>query len=599
MSADGALLDVARPARSVLRLLARHLRPHAGALALSIALLLAMSAAVNSLPWILGRAVDRWLTDTSRPAEVRWQGLLRDGGRFLALAAVAFGLRFVESWLTARISQRVVHELRAGLHRKVLGLDMALFDRTPVGRLMTRLTSDVESVQRFVTEGIVGAAADAMMLAGVVVAMIALHGGLAAWVLGSIPPLWAALAYVNLQLRRANREIRARHSALNSLLQEQIVGMFTIQLFNREARAMRQFDERNAALHRANLAELHWFSLYWPVLELAQAISLLIVLAGAGAMRAPGRAGVSLGVLAAFLAYVRELYRPISALADKAGLWQQAAVSVERLAEVLDAPVTVADPPAPRPPPAGTGAIRFEGVSFAYEPGHWVLRDVQLDIRPGERVAVVGATGAGKSTLAALLVRFYDPQQGAIRLDGLDLRDLRLRDLRRRIGLVPQDPFIFSGTIAENIALGAPGADRAQIEEAVRFVGAEEIIDRLPRGLDTPLGERGGTLSAGEQQLVALARAVLANPSVLVVLDEATANVDSRAEQRIQDAIRRLMLGRTTLAIAHRLSTVLDADRILVMRQGRIVADGSHETLMAHDAYYRSLIELMRLGVRR
>ncbi len=599
MSADGALLDVARPARSVLRLLARHLRPHAGALALSIALLLAMSAAVNSLPWILGRAVDQWLTDASRPAEVRWQGLLRDGGRFLALAAVAFGLRFVESWLTARISQRVVHELRAGLHRKVLGLDMALFDRTPVGRLMTRLTSDVESVQRFVTEGIVGAAADAMMLAGVVVAMIALHGGLAAWVLGSIPPLWAALAYVNLQLRRANREIRARHSALNSLLQEQIVGMFTIQLFNREARAMRQFDERNAALHRANLAELHWFTLYWPVLELAQAISLLIVLAGAGAMRAPGRAGVSLGVLAAFLAYVRELYRPISALADKAGLWQQAAVSVERLAEVLDAPVTVADPPAPRPPPAGTGAIRFEGVSFAYEPGHWVLRDVQLDIRPGERVAVVGATGAGKSTLAALLVRFYDPQQGVIRLDGLDLRDLRLRDLRRRIGLVPQDPFIFSGTIAENIALGAPGADRAQIEEAVRFVGAEEIIHRLPRGLDTPLGERGGTLSAGEQQLVALARAVLANPSVLVVLDEATANVDSRAEQRIQDAIRRLMLGRTTLAIAHRLSTVLDADRILVMRQGRIVADGSHETLMAHDAYYRSLIELMRLGVRR
>ncbi len=196
-------------------------------------------------------------------------------------------------------------------------------------------------------------------------------------------------------------------------------------------------------------------------------------------------------------------------------------------------------------------------------------------------------------------MRFYDPQRGVIRLDGRDLRELCLFDLRRRIGLVPQDPFIFSGTVADNIAIGAPGADRARIEEAVRFVGAEEIIARLPRGLDTPLGERGGTLSAGEQQLVALARAVLANPSVLVVLDEATANVDSRAEQRIQDAIRRLMLGRTTLAIAHRLSTVLDADRILVMRQGRIVADGSHETLMAGDAYYRSLIELMRLGVRR
>ncbi len=599
MTSDGALLDTAQPIRAVVQPIVRYLRPHLVGLAISLGMLLVMSAAVNALPWILGRAVDRWLTDTSQPTEVRWHGLLRDGGVFLALAAIAFGLRFVESLLTASLGQRVVHDLRADLHRKVLGLDMSLFDRTPVGRLMTRMTSDVESVQRFVTEGIVGAAADAMMLAGVMVAMLALHRGLAAWVLGSLPPLWAALAYVNLRLRRANREIRARHSAMNSLLQEQISGMFTIQLFNREARAQRQFDERNSALYRANLAELHWFTLYWPILELAQAISLAVVLAVGGALRAADGTGVSLGVLAAFLAYVRDLYRPISALADKAGLWQQAAVAVERLAELLEAPVTIADPPTPRPAAGGPGAIRFERVSFAYEPGHSVLREVDLAIQPGEHVAVVGATGAGKSTLAALLVRFYDPQQGAIRLDGVDLRNLPLAELRRRIGLVPQDPFIFSGTVAHNIALATPGADRRQIEDAIRFVGAEEIIARLPNGLDTCLGERGGTLSAGEQQLVALARAVLANPSVLVVLDEATANVDSRTEQRIQDAIRRLMRGRTTLAIAHRLSTVLGADRIVVMRQGRIVADGTHETLLAQDPYYRSLIELMRLGVRR
>lgn len=599
MIAMTALQDAAGPGRPVLRPLLQYLRPHRRAFALSIGLLLAMSAAINALPWILGRAVDRWLTNPALPREVRWHGLLRDGSAFLGLAAVAFGLRWVESLLTARTGQRVVHNLRADLHRKALQLDISLFDRTPVGRLMTRLTTDVEAVQRFVTEGVVGAAADGLMLAGVLIAMLTLHLPLAAWVLGSIPPLWAVLAYVNLRLRRANREIRARHSALNSLLQEQIGGMFTIQLFNREIRARRQFEERNVALHRANLVELRWFTLYWPVLELAQAVSLAVVLAVGGVLREEADARVSLGVLAAFLAYVRELYRPISALADKAGVWQQAVVAAERLTEVLEAPVQIMDPPAPRPPLQSGGTIRFERVTFAYEPDHWVLQEVDLHISPGERVAIVGATGAGKSTLAALLVRFYDPQQGSIRLDGTDLRDWPLSELRRRIGLVPQDPFIFSGTVAENIGMSALNVTRGQIEAAARFVGADDFIGRLPHGFDTLLGERGGTLSVGEQQLIALARTVLANPTVLVVLDEATAHVDSRTEQRIQDAIRRLMRGRTTLAIAHRLSTVLDADRILVMRQGRIVADGSHESLLARDPYYRSLIELMRLGPSR
>lgn len=587
-----------RPTPALVGRILRYARPYAGWIALSLALLLAMSAAVNTLPLLIRHAVDRWLMASAAPADERWRGLTRDGALFLAVAGVAFLVRFAESLLTTWIGQRVVHDIRADAFRKSLSLDLSTFDRTPVGRLMTRLTSDVEAVQRFVTEGVVGGVADLFMLTGVIGFMVYLHTRLALWTLAAMPPLFAALVYVSQRLRRANRAIRACTSALNSLAQEQLTGMATIQLFGREARACRQFEDRNAALYAAHLSEVRWFSLYWPVLEIAQAVSIVVVLAAGGAARTAGDATVTIGVLAAFLAYVRDLYRPIGALADKAGLMQQAAASAERVFELLDTPVAIAEPPRPAPapaPPAGAAAVQFDGVWFAYTPGTWVLEDIAVAIRPGESVAVVGATGAGKSTLAALLCRFYDPQRGCVRLDGRDIRDLPLRELRRRVGVVLQEPFIFSGTIAQNIALAVPNASREEIEAAARFVNADAVVRRCPRGYDTIVGERGGTLSGGERQLIALARVALAAPSVLVALDEATASVDSETEGHIQAALRRLMRGRTTLVIAHRLSTVRDADRILVMRRGRIVAEGTHEALLRTDPYYRHLYELMRL----
>ncbi len=617
------------PSRRLLARVLGYMRPYAGWMAVSLALLLGMSLALNYLPVLIKHAVDAWLTAADLPAAGRIAGLTRDGLLYLGLASVAFTVRFGESLLTAWIGQRIVYDVRADVFRKTHALDLAFYDRTPVGRLMTRVTSDVEAVQRFVTEGVVGAIADLFLLAGVIGFMVVVHPRLAGLVLAAMPPLFAALLWANQRLRRANRRIRERTSALNALLQEQLAGMSTIQLFNREARARARFGERSAALRDAHFEEVRWFSIYWPVLEISQAVSIALVLLAGGLAFVRGDASVSLGVLAAFLAYVRDFYRPLGALADKAGMLQQAMASAERLFDLLDTPVSIRDPaeegpgagsrepgaeqgggdpqpspgvplasgfPLPNshsrlPPPASS--IRFDHVWFAYVDDHWVLEDVDLDVRKGESVAIVGATGSGKSTMAGLLSRFYDVRRGAVRVGGVDVRDLPQRALRRRIGLVLQEPFVFSGTLAANIALADPSMPRARIEDAARFVNAHRFIGRMPQGYDTVVGERGGSLSTGEKQLLALARVVASDPEVLIVLDEATANVDSETERLIQEAVGRMMRGRTSLVIAHRLSTIRDADRIVVLRRGRITAQGTHDELISTDPYYRHLYELL------
>lgn len=591
------------PSRRLLARILRYTRPYAGWMALSLFLLLAMSLALNVLPVLIKHAIDTWIVAGSLAASERIAGLTHDGWVYLAIAAIAFTVRFGESLLTAWIGQRIVYDVRADVFRKTHALDLAFYDRTPVGRLMTRVTSDVEAVQRFVTEGVVGALADLFMLAGVIGFMFVLHPRLAALVLAAMPPLFAALFWANQRLRLANRRIRERTSALNAMLQEQLAGMATIQLFNRETQSRERFGERNAALRDAHFEEVRWFSIYWPVLEISQAVSIVLVLlaGGLGLLRADTT--VTLGILAAFLSYVRDFYRPLGALADKAGMLQQAMASAERLFDLLDAPVSIRDPapapPGPAPSRRASGsvdvhgrAIRFDHVWFAYVDDHWVLEDVDLDIRPGESVAIVGATGSGKSTMASLLSRFYDVQRGAVRVGGIDVREMPQRELRRRIGLVLQEPFVFSGTLAANIALANPDLPRTRIEEAAHFVNAHRFIERMPQGYDTVVGERGGSLSTGEKQLLALARVIASDPEVLVVLDEATANVDSETERLIQEAVHRMMRGRTSLVIAHRLSTIRDADRIVVLRRGRIAAQGPHEDLIVKDPYYRHLYEL-------
>jgi len=588
---------VAPPARRLLPRILAYARPYAWPIAVSLGVLAATAVALNALPVLIKRMVDLWIVADDLPPEARIDGLFRDGAVFLAVACVAFVVRFGESLLTARIGQRIVFDLRADAYRKTHALDLAFYDRTPVGRLMTRLTSDVEAVQRFVTEGLVGALADGFMLAGVVAFMFILHPRLALIVLAVMPPLCAALVWASRGLRRANRGIRERTSALNAMVQEQIAGMPTVQIFNRETRARDRFESRNAALRDAHFSEVRWFSIYWPVLELSQAASIALLLGVGGWALAGGRAdGVTLGVLVAFLAYVRDFYRPLGALADKAGLLQQAMASAERLFDLIDEPVAIRDPavPASRRAGADGGDIELDRVWFAYVDGHWALEDVRLSIRAGESVALVGATGAGKSTVAALLARFYDPQRGRILVGGADVRDLPQRELRRRIGYVLQEPFVFSGTLADNIALADPSMSRERIETAAHLANAHRFIERMPNGYDTAVGERGGALSTGEKQLLALARTFAAAPEILVMFDEATASVDSETERLIREAIGRMLRGRTSLVIAHRLSTVRDADRIVVLRRGRILAQGRHEDLIEREPHYRLLCDLMR-----
>lgn len=575
------------------RRLLRYARPYLPYLAISLTLLLAMSLLVNWLPMIFGRAVQQWIVAPDLTMDQRMSGLLRSALLFAGVLTSSFIVRACETLLTAWVSQKIVYDLRAEVFRKALRLPASYYDRTPVGRVMTRVTSDVEAVQRFVTEAVVGSIADLFMLGGVVGYMFAQNARLAGLLMLILPPLFFLLHRVNIRLRRASRSIRERNSVLNGLLQEQISGMSTIQLFSREERAKRRFDEKSVALRQSEFDEVRWFSLYWPVLELTQAVSTLMVLAVGGWAMATGALGLRVGDLVAFFEYVRNFYRPLGALTDKAGAFQQATASGERLLALLDAPEEVLDPAEPRPLPERGGTVEFDRVNFAYLPEHDVLKDVSFRIQPGENVAFVGATGAGKSTIMSLLARLYDVREGAIRVDGVDIRQVSQRALRQRVGWITQEPFLFTGTIADNITLENPDITRDEVEAAARFVRADRFIERMPKGYDTLLGERGGALSTGEKQLLALARVMAHRPDVLVVFDEATAHVDSETEQLIQEATRKMTAGRTCLFIAHRLSTIRTADRIYVMRAGRITAQGTHAELIERDPYYRNLYELL------
>lgn len=582
------------PSRAMTKRLLRYARPYALPLCGSLALLLAMSLAVNRLPMIFGDAVQRWLVAPGLSPETRIHGLWHSALQFLVLLTFGFAARAAETMLTSWVGQRIVRDLRAEVFQKALRLPAAYFDQTPVGRLMTRVTSDVEAVQRFVTEAVVGSIADLFMLAGAVGYMFMQNAAFAGALMLVLPPLFLAIRYVGTRLRRANRAIRERASALNAVLQEQISGMTTIQLFGRQAYAARRFDQRSSHLRAAHFDEVRWFSLYWPVLELTQTFSTVFVLAGGGWALASGTFGLRAGDWVAFFEYVRNFYRPLGALTDKAGAFQQAAASGERLFALLDTPEDLRDPDHPRPlPEHGRGSVEFDHVFFAYTPENPVLHDLHFQIKPGETVAVVGATGAGKSTLMSLIARFYDVRQGAIRVNGEDIRDVAQRDLRKRIGLVLQEPFIFSDTLGNNISLRDPAISRAAVESAARFVSADRFIRRMPSGYDTLLGERGGSLSTGEKQLLALARIMAHNPEMLIMFDEATAHVDTETEALIQEATQKLVRGRTCIFIAHRLSTIRNADRILVMRHGRLTAVGSHAELMEKDPYYRHLYELL------
>jgi ATP-binding cassette, subfamily B, multidrug efflux pump len=576
---------------ALMRRLLRYLRPYLGITAGAVAMLLGTAVLQLAGPYLTKVAIDRAI-----PArDVHLLALL--GAELAAALALEFVLEYGQTVLTAYIGQRVMVDLRLEIFAKLQRLPIPFYDRNPVGRLMTRVTSDVETLNDLFTGGVVALFGDVFTLLVIMIWMLAVDLRLALVSFAVIPFVVIAARIFQSTVRRAYRDIRVKLARINAFLQEHVSGMRVVQLFGREEATAEAFQAVNRAHLQANLDSIFAYAVFFPVIEVLTSVALASILLYGGD-QVLGHT-LTVGVLAAFLQLARRFFRPLQDLSEKYNVVQSAMASSERVFRLLDTAETVRDParPAtlPRPP---RGEVAFEGVWFRYPAADgaapsddgWVLRDVSFTARPGETVAIVGHTGAGKTTIINLLLRFYDVDRGRITVDGVDIRELAQRELRGLIGLVQQDVFLFTGDLRTNIRLGAPVSDAA-VEEAAARVGADRFIARLPERYAHRLGERGQNVSVGERQLLAFARALAVDPAILV-LDEATSSVDAQAEERIQAAIAELMRGRTSLVIAHRLSTVQHADTILVLHHGVIRERGSHRELLAAGGLYERLYQL-------
>jgi ATP-binding cassette, subfamily B, multidrug efflux pump len=505
-----------------------------------------------------------------------------------ALLATFFTL-YAQGYLLQAMGQRVMADLRRDIFAHLQRLELAYYDSTPVGRLVTRVTADVDALNELFTAGIVSIVGDVLVLAGIAAVLVALDARLALATFAILPLLFLLTLWFKSRARVSFREVRTAVARLAAFLQEHLSGMSVVQLYGREAAALDTFRGINAEHRDANIRGILYYAVYYPGVEILTALGLGLVLALGGTQALTG--AVSIGALVAFLQYAQRFYQPLADLSEKYNVLQQAMASSERIFQLLDRAPKVVSPPAGRRPERVAGSLEFDRVTFAYRPGHPVLHDVSFKVAPGETVAVVGHTGAGKSTLANLLLRFYDVADGAIRVDGIDVRDWDLARLRSATGLVLQDVFLFAGDIASNLRLGEASISDERLRQAAADAQALEFVEKLPGGFAARVEERGAGLSVGQKQLLAFARALAFDPRILV-LDEATASVDTETERRIQTALERLLTGRTSLVIAHRLSTIQRADRILVLHKGRLAESGTHRELLAHGGIYRRLYEL-------
>jgi ATP-binding cassette, subfamily B, multidrug efflux pump len=625
MSQEEEVLGKAYDSRLMKRLLG-YLRPYKWQVVIALVSIILKAGADVLGPFLTKTAIDKYLSSASAGNHTFLDAILSSkplvgiaqlGFFYFLLLLVSFGLEYTQTYLMQWTGQKVMYDLRSQIFRHLQHMHIGFYDKNPVGRLVTRVTTDVDALNEMFTSGVVAIFEDVFVLAGIVIIMLGMSWWLALITFAVLPLIFWATMVFRKSVRDSYRRIRTAIARINSYLQEHVTGMVVLQLFNREKRAYRSFDRVNAQHMDAFKDAIMAYALYYPVVEILSSVAIAMVIwfGGMGVLHG----AVTLGVLVAFMQYAQRFFRPIQDLSDKYNILQSAMASSERVFKLLDTPVEITSPPQPRKA-AGAGRIEFDHVWFAYRSaetpdenqpvaeisgnghGHshsdtqtetfdWILRDVSFTIEPGETVAIVGHTGAGKTTIISLLMRFYDIQKGAIRIDGVDIRQMDLNDLRRRFGVVLQDPFLFSGTIEDNIRLGSRWITDEQIETAAENVNVADFVRSLPEGFKAPVLERGSTMSTGQKQLISFARALAHDPKILV-LDEATSSVDTETEIRVREALTRMVEGRTSVIIAHRLSTIQRADKIIVMHKGHVREVGSHQELLGQRGIYWKLYQL-------
>jgi ATP-binding cassette subfamily B multidrug efflux pump len=576
------VLGKAYDARLMRRLMG-YLRPYTWQAVGALAAIIANSFLQLGQPYLTKLAIDQYIAQGDLSG-LDWIALA-----FLGILVGSFALEYAQTYTMQLVGQRIMYDLRMQIYGHLQRIDVRFYDRNPVGRLMTRVTSDVDVLNELFTGGVVAVFGDVFTLVGIMAVLLLMDWRLALITFSVLPLIVLVTQWFRRHVRDSYRTVRLWIARINAFLQEHITGMATVQLFRREAASFARFDEINRTHRDANVDSIFYYAVFYPAIEIVASIAAALIIWYGGGWVLQGT--LTLGALVAFLQYAQRFFRPISDMSEKFNILQASMAASERIFKLLDEPVQIASPTAGQRTAPSPGGIVFEDVWFAYNGQDWVLKDVSFQVEPGERIAIVGATGAGKTTIINLLMRFYDVSRGRILIDGVDLRERDLHELRSQFSLVLQDVHLFSGTIAGNIRLGDTTIDDDRVRRAAQSVHADRFIDLLPNGLQSPVAERGATLSVGQKQLLSFARALAFEPRILV-LDEATSSVDTETELLIRDALHVLMAGRTTIAIAHRLSTIQDMDRIIVLHKGELREIGTHQELLARRGLYFKLYQL-------
>ncbi len=580
--AEEEILGKAYDSRLMRRLI-KYLAPYKLYVVISIILLLFISVLQLAGPYLTKIAIDRYIATGDVP------GLTHIALIFLGILVVTFFLRYLQIYIMQFTGQKIMFDMRMKLFSHLQEMSLSFFDKNPVGRLITRLTNDIEVLNEMLTSGVIAIFGDIFSLAGIVIVMLWLNFELALVSFIVLPLLIYATVLFRQKVRKSYRAIRVRIARINASLQESIVGMPIIQIFNREKKNYRKFEGLNHHYLEACLRSVFYHTIFHPSVEIIGSVAIALIIWYGGGQILKG--ALTFGVLVAFIQYVQRFYDPIKDLSEKYNIMQSAMASSERIFKLLDTQVEIKDLEQPLSTEGIRGEIEFKNVWFAYNDKDYILRDISFRVQPGEKVAIVGATGAGKTSIISLLARFYDPQKGKILIDGKDIRNFPQKQLRQYLGIVQQDVFLFSGSIEDNIRLGEDKINSQRVRESARYVNADKFIEKLPHGYQEEVHERGSLLSVGQKQLLAFARALVFNPRILI-LDEATSSVDTATETLIQDALVNLLRHQTSIVIAHRLSTIKNVDRIRVIHKGKIREAGTHQQLLQKKGVYYRLYQL-------